>query len=69
LKCGTVQAGDAWHPEVSAKPLAWLTVNDTNFVIIAESARERIEKILATPELAEGWKRLFLAKSGSESPI
>jgi len=65
LKCGTVQAGDNWH--LKSRPNPWLTVHATNVCYYQNPVRETIERILATPEVAEGWKRMFVKKLGMES--
>ena len=57
LQCGTVQAGDTWH--LKSRPNAWLTLHAVNVCYYQIPGPEMVERILATPELAEGWKRMF----------
>jgi MOSC domain-containing protein YiiM len=57
LQCGTVQAGDTWH--LKSRPNPWLTVHAVNVCYYKTPAPEMVERILATPELAEGWKKMF----------
>ena len=57
LQCGTVQAGDTWH--LKSRPNPWLTVHAVNVCYYQMPEPEMVERILATPELAEGWKRMF----------
>jgi MOSC domain-containing protein YiiM len=65
LQCGTVQAGDTWR--LKSRPNAWLTVQAVNVCYYQKPVPEMVERILATPELAEGWKRMFGAKLRLES--
>jgi MOSC domain-containing protein YiiM len=65
LQCGTVQAGDTWR--LKSRPNAWLTVHAVNVCYYQRPVPEMVERILATPELAEGWKRMFGAKLRLES--
>jgi MOSC domain-containing protein YiiM len=67
LERGTVQADDTWY--LKSRPNPWLTVHAANVCYYREPVRERIERILATPEVAEGWKRMFITKLGLESTI
>jgi MOSC domain-containing protein YiiM len=60
LQCGTVQAGDTWR--LKSRPNAWLTLQAVNVCYYQTPVPEMVERILATPELAEGWKRMFGAK-------
>jgi MOSC domain-containing protein YiiM len=60
LQCGTVQAGDTWH--LKSRSNAWLTVHAVNVCYYQIPMPEMVERILATPELAEGWKRMFREK-------
>jgi hypothetical protein len=57
LKCGTAQAGDTWH--LKSRPNAWLTLHAVNVCYYQMPLPEMVDRILATPELAEGWKRMF----------
>ena len=65
LQCGTVQTGDTWH--LKSRPNAWLTLHAVNVCYYQMPVPEMIERILATPELAEGWKRMFGEKLSLES--
>jgi MOSC domain-containing protein YiiM len=60
-----VQAGDTWH--LKSRPNPWLTVHAVNVCYYQMSELEMVERILATPELAEGWKRMFGEKVRVES--
>jgi MOSC domain-containing protein YiiM len=64
LQCGTVRAGDTWHLE--SRPNPWLTVHAVNVCYYQKPMTEMVERILATPEVAEGWKRMFVKKLGRE---
>jgi MOSC domain-containing protein YiiM len=57
LQGGTMQPGDIWH--LKSRPNPWLTVHAVNVCYYQMPEPEMIERILATPELAEGWKRMF----------
>jgi MOSC domain-containing protein YiiM len=57
LKPGTVRPGDEWHLESRSNP--WLTVHFMNACYYKDSDPEMIERILATPEVAEEWKSMF----------
>jgi len=52
LQCGTVQADDIWH--LKSRPNAWLTLHAVNVCYYQMPVPEMVERILATPELAEG---------------
>jgi MOSC domain-containing protein YiiM len=65
LQCGTVQAGDTWH--LKSRPNAWLTVHAVNVCYYQIPLPEMVERILATPELAEAWKRMFVEKVSLKS--
>jgi MOSC domain-containing protein YiiM len=60
LQCGTVQPGDTWR--LKSRPNAWLTLHAVNVCYYQTPVPEMVERILATPELAEGWKRMLGAK-------
>jgi MOSC domain-containing protein YiiM len=64
LQSGTVQAGDVWR--LKSRPNAWLTVHAVNVCYYQAPVPEMIERILATPELAEGWKKMFRSKLSLE---
>jgi MOSC domain-containing protein YiiM len=69
LQCGTVQVGDTWH--LKSRPNAWLTLHAVNVCYyqmpVQMPVPKMVERILATPELAEGWKRMFREKLSLES--
>jgi MOSC domain-containing protein YiiM len=65
LQVGVVRAGDTWH--LKSRPHPWLTVHGVNACYYRLPVRETIERILATAELAEGWKKMFARKLESES--
>jgi MOSC domain-containing protein YiiM len=64
LQCGILQAGDVWR--LKSRPNSWLTVHAVNVCYYQAPVPEMVERMLATPELAEGWKRMFKAKLGLE---
>jgi MOSC domain-containing protein YiiM len=66
-RCGTVRAGDDWN--LKSRPHPWLTVQRINICYYQSPEPEMIERILRTPEVAEGWKKMFLRKLGLESRI
>ena len=65
--------GAMWHragrgrmePEISAESMA--TVQAVNVCYYQRPEPEMVERILQTPEVAEGWKRMFAKKLGLES--
>ena len=61
LQSGTVQAGDTWH--LKSRPNPWLTLHVVNASYYQIPEPGMVERILATPELAEGWRRMFSEKS------
>jgi MOSC domain-containing protein YiiM len=63
-RCGTVRAGDGWH--LKSRPNPWLTVQAVNICYYQKPEPEMVERILQTPEVAEGWKRMFVQKLGLE---
>jgi MOSC domain-containing protein YiiM len=65
LQCGTVQPGDIWH--LKSRPNPWLTVHAVNVSYYQVSEPEMVERILTTPELAEGWKTMFGEKVSVKS--
>jgi MOSC domain-containing protein YiiM len=58
---GTVQLGDTWH--LKSRPHPWLTLHAVNACYYQTPEPGMVERMLATPELAEGWKRMFSEKS------
>jgi len=60
LRVGTVCAGDTWH--LKSRPNPWLTVQEVNVCYYRVPVRETMQRILDTPELAEGWKKMFAKK-------
>jgi MOSC domain-containing protein YiiM len=54
---GAVQPGDAWH--LKSRPHPWLTLHAVNACYYQTPEPGMVERILATPELADGWKRMF----------
>jgi MOSC domain-containing protein YiiM len=62
LQSGTVQPGDTWH--LKSRPNRWLTLHVVNASYYQTPEPGVVERILATPELAEGWKRMFSEMSG-----
>jgi MOSC domain-containing protein YiiM len=61
LQSGTVQAGDTW--QLKSRPNPWLTLHVVSASYYQIAAPGVVERILATPELAEGWRRMFSEKS------
>ena len=61
LQSGTVQAGEIWHLKSRPNPGLTLHVVNASYYQIPEPGM--VERILATPELAEGWRRMFSEKS------
>jgi MOSC domain-containing protein YiiM len=59
-QCGTVRAGDRWN--LKSRPNPWLTVQAVNLCYYQRSESEMVKRILQTPEVAEGWKRMFAKK-------
>jgi MOSC domain-containing protein YiiM len=59
-QCGTVRAGDGWN--LKSRPNPWLTVQALNVCYYQRPEPEMVERILQTPEVAEGWKRMFARK-------
>jgi MOSC domain-containing protein YiiM len=59
-QCGTVRAGDEWS--LKSRPNPWLTVQAVNVCYYQRPEPEMVERILQTPEVAEGWKRMFAKK-------
>jgi MOSC domain-containing protein YiiM len=59
-QCGIVRAGDEWN--LKSRPNPWLTVQAVNVCYYQKPEREMVERILQTPEIAEGWKRMFAKK-------
>ena len=59
-QCGTVRAGDGW--KLKSRPNPWLTVQAVNVCYYQRPEPEMVERILQTPEVAEGWKRMFAKK-------
>jgi MOSC domain-containing protein YiiM len=62
---GTVRAGDGWH--LKSRPNPWLTVHAVNVCYYQRPEPALVEQILQTPEIAEGWKKMFVKKLGFES--
>jgi MOSC domain-containing protein YiiM len=60
-------AGDDWN--LKSRPNSWLTVHAVNVCYYQRPEPEMVERILQTPEVAEGWKRMFAKKLGLESSI
>ena len=58
---GIVQPGDTWH--LKSRPQPWLTLHTVNACYYQTPEPGMVERILATPELAEGWKGMFREKS------
>jgi hypothetical protein len=52
---------------IIAEPMAKLTVHAANVCYYQMPEPEMVERILATSELAEGWKRMFGEKVRVES--
>jgi MOSC domain-containing protein YiiM len=59
-QCGIVRAGDEWN--LKSRPNPWLTVQAVNVCYYQKPEPEMVERILQTPEVAEGWKRMFAKK-------
>ena len=59
-QCGTVRPGDGWY--LKSRPNPWLTVQAVNVCYYQRPEPEMLERILQTPEVAEGWKRMFAKK-------
>jgi MOSC domain-containing protein YiiM len=59
-QCGSVRAGDRWN--LKFRPNPWLTVQAVNVCYYQRPEPEMVERILQTPEVAEGWKRMFARK-------
>jgi MOSC domain-containing protein YiiM len=59
-QCGTVRARDGWN--LKSRPNPWLTVQAVNVCYYQRPEPEMVERILQTPEVAEGWKRMFANK-------
>ena len=59
-QCGTVRPGDGWY--LKSRPNPWLTVQAVNVCYYQRPEPEMVERILQTPEVAEGWKRMFAKK-------
>jgi MOSC domain-containing protein YiiM len=59
-QCGIVRAGDEWN--LKSRPNPWLTVQAVNVCYYQRPEPEMVERILQTPEVAEGWKRMFAKK-------
>jgi MOSC domain-containing protein YiiM len=59
-QCGTVRTGDGWN--LKSRPNPWLTVQAVNVCYYQRPEPEMVERILQTPEVAEGWKRMFAKK-------
>jgi MOSC domain-containing protein YiiM len=66
-QCGTVRAGDDWN--LKFRPNPWLTVQAVNVCYYQRPEPEMVRRILQTPEVAEGWKKMFARKLGLESRI
>jgi MOSC domain-containing protein YiiM len=64
--CGTVRPGDSWH--LKSRPNPWLTVQAMNVCYYQMPQPETVERILQTPEVAEGWKKMFVKKWRSDPP-
>jgi MOSC domain-containing protein YiiM len=64
---GTVRSGDSWHLKSRPNPL--LTVHAVNVCYYQMPEPEMVARILGTPEVAEGWKKMFAQKHGLESAV
>ena len=59
---GRVQAGNEW--KLCSRPNPWLTSHLINTCYYREANLEMVERMLATPELEDGWKIMLRQKFG-----